>query len=198
MKPLKCAPQFWRRIGSSGFFVFELNIFRNLAVNSYFQSVVCMKNTRTAKGRVTYVGFNWLQILHRRFTSSPSGWYLIGWNIVQSMRGLVISNNREPEQLFYVSFVFQKNEKLCNYIWAWFEYVICSRTDKQKNGPNRWWLWNYFIMIFFARERTSDVTISRRLTALQKLTLENRKSPDPAGTQRCFNVHITLFGCYGR
>ena len=27
--------------------------------------------------RATYVGFKWLQILHRRFTSSPSGLYLI-------------------------------------------------------------------------------------------------------------------------
>ena len=55
-----------------------LKQFSKSGAEFHFKSVVCMKNTRTAKGCATNVGFKWLQILHRRFASSPSGLYLIG------------------------------------------------------------------------------------------------------------------------
>ena len=36
----------------------------------------------------------------------------------------------------------------------------------------------------------------RSIDIVWKYTLFKRTSP--AGTQRCFNVHVTLYGCYGR
>ena len=58
VKLLKSVPHFWRRIESSGFFVFGLYIFRNLSVNFTFKSGVCMKSTWTAPDHATYLGFS--------------------------------------------------------------------------------------------------------------------------------------------
>ena len=73
MMPLKDAPHILWRIESQRFLCFWAVQFSKPGGKFYFQSDICMKTSRTVIARATYVANNWLQIQHKRFASSPSG-----------------------------------------------------------------------------------------------------------------------------